>query len=477
MELLYSDEPIIACSSGNITNNAISLIRFSGFKSLDVFRDFFTISIGKIKPRFAHYTKLSFQNKVYDEIILTFFPAPKSYTGENLLEISVHGNLLNIQRIIDLFTTNSSFRISLPGEFTYRALKNNKLSLSQVEGLDLLLNANSQYALDQGFSLLSGSLQKDYLNLYNSFLNHKSSIELSLDFLEDVGEENANAQFIDSLEKFLKLSKSFYHKVNNEDLNFANPEIVLVGLPNAGKSSLFNILLSNNRAIVSDVAGTTRDYLTETIKIRNVFYKLIDTAGIRTTSDKIEHEGINKTLELIDRSFFKILVINPFEFNLNFFKKIDDLSFDLILFTHFDKEKFSEYSQKVITELNTLNFELGPIEPINFAPIEANKICGPIGADLNADSDKLILAIQSLVNNKYLKETANNPIIIDRHREVVNRLYLLLCNYKDLAKSEPDFSILSHEFNIIGHCISELIGIISPDDVLHNIFNNFCIGK
>src|SRR5690606_27966621 len=128
----------------------------------------------------------------------------RSYNGENILELSVHGNTLNIDRILDLFVKKGGCRLASPGEFTYRALKNKKLTLSQVEGLDLFLNANSGYALDQGLSLLSGNLQEIYTELYDLFLIHKSSLELSIDFSEDIGEEAAQEYFHNSLDNFAK---------------------------------------------------------------------------------------------------------------------------------------------------------------------------------------------------------------------------------------------------------------------------------
>jgi tRNA modification GTPase len=157
MKFLHSDDPIIACSTSSHANAAIAVIRISGFKDLEAFRKFFTHS-GPIEPRKVYYTSVVLQGQVLDDICLTYFQGPKSYNGENILELSVHGNTLNVERILDLFVSYAGCRVAQPGEFTYRALKNKKLTLSQVEGLDLFLNANSGYALDQGLSLLSGNL-------------------------------------------------------------------------------------------------------------------------------------------------------------------------------------------------------------------------------------------------------------------------------------------------------------------------------
>jgi tRNA modification GTPase len=184
MKFLDSSDPIIACSSGGFTNTGIAIIRLSGFENLVSLNDFFSIDLNKVNPRYAYFCKiLDGCSNTIDEIVLTYFENPKSFNGENILELSVHGNILNIHNIINLFCENSLFRKAYPGEFSYRALRNKKLNLTQVEGLDLFLNASNPLSLKQGQSLLNGSLQKTYEELLVNFKRHKSAIELSIDFL------------------------------------------------------------------------------------------------------------------------------------------------------------------------------------------------------------------------------------------------------------------------------------------------------
>jgi tRNA modification GTPase len=505
MDLLTNTAPIIACSSGSYGNNAVSLLRVSGKDYFEKINHLFSIDLFQLKPRNASFCRLVDKEEVVDEIVLTFFKGPNSYNGEDILELGVHGNVLNVERIIQLFS-NNGISLAAPGEFTFRALRNKKMSLSQVEGLDLLLNANSIFSLNQGFSLLSGKLQKDYHELNDSFLNHKSAVELSIDFLDDVGEEQAKKQFEDTFNRYFKAISSLKAHVSNESLNLLSPEIALLGLPNAGKSSLFNLLLCESRAIVSAIAGTTRDYITEKIKIGETFFSLIDTAGIRKSDDVIESEGIKRSLDISKRSFFKILVINPFDYNLDYFKQLENIAIDLIIFSHSDKNDFSKHANNAVMELKEIIN--GPIEPIQIGPMGAEKsgpiepsptgpmgaeksgpiepsptgpmgatINGSIGANLTVESHQVIESIKELVSAKYLKLIENEPVMIERHKDVINKIYLMSCDYSDLSSNESDISIISSELNAIGHCISELIGIVSPDDVLHNIFDNFCIGK
>lgn len=457
MKFLYSDDPIIACSTSSFANAAMAVIRISGFKSLSQFAPYFKKDLnGPIEPRRVYYTKLVLQGQVLDDLCFTYFEGPKSYNGENVLELSVHGNTLNVERILDLFLSYGGCRLAQPGEFTYRALKNKKLTLSQVEGLDLFLNANSGYALDQGLSLLSGNLQEIYQELYDLYVVHKSSLELSIDFAEDIGEETANAHYQQSLERFARKFQSLVKRVQPMEHNLIQPEIVIAGLPNSGKSSLFNHLLSEERAIVSSVAGTTRDYLAETVVIEGVKYKLIDTAGIRESADLIEAEGIKRTKKKLSESFFSILLINPFQIVEGFSELLSN-HFDLIFFTHHDLAGFHEARKKLVEQYPQL---------------------GPMGAiDLLRLDPKFETEVFAAINKKYLHEISAKPILLDRHKHLILQANQVLTHYQQLSLYETDVAVLSQELNTLGHCISELIGIVSPDQILNSIFSNFCIGK
>jgi tRNA modification GTPase len=457
MKFLYSDDPIIACSTCSQSNAAMAVIRISGFKSLSQFKSFFLKDLsGPIEPRKVYYTKLVLQGQILDDLCFTYFEGPKSYNGENILELSIHGNTLNIDRILNLFVCHGGCREARPGEFTYRALKNKKLTLSQVEGLDLFLNANSGYALDQGLSLLSGNLHAIYQELYDLFLIHKSSLELSIDFSDDIGEEAALEYFRTSLDKFASRFETLVKRVQPLEQNLIQPEIVLAGLPNSGKSSLFNFLLSEDRAIVSSQAGTTRDYLSETIVIEGVKYKLIDTAGIRESDDLIEAEGIKRTKHKLSQSFFSILLINPLEM-IDGFDELMKNKFDIIYFTHGDLAGFSQAKDILLTKFP----ELGPTGAVN----------------LKNPSKLWEEELTSLVNKKYLEISSSKPILLDRHKALILKTNNALTEYQVLSSSESDVAILSHELNTLGHCISELLGIVSADQVLNSIFSNFCIGK
>lgn len=522
--LQYTDQkPIITCSTGNSGNTAIAVLRLSGFSSFNDIQSFF--SVKKIKPRYNHFSKLlTSDGKILDEVIFSFYPAPHSYTGENVLEISVHGNVLSVQRILKMFCAHG-FREAMPGEFTFRALQNNKLSLSQVEGLDLLLNSSSAMAFNQGLELLHGELHKNYLELYESLLKLKAHFELMIDFSEDIGEEEGWALFKKALLKFKSDIGLLHSRTSASNSSLLNPKVVLLGETNAGKSTFFNKLLNFNRSIVSNIAGTTRDYVSEPLQVGDTLYTLFDTAGIRRTTDVIEEEGIKRALKIVDESFFKILMVNPFETTKENLSRSLEFELDVVIFSHADLANFSneipkfsevfEHAKKVFCysdkaqifyEISAKNINgpmgpaldnSGPIEPkiTKNGPIEPektksgsieplNSTSGPIGptapmGPVNQNSGPIepVEIILELLHEKFQVVSSGNPIFIDRHRQAINNIYGTFLELERNFNMLSDAGILSSDISRLEASTKELVGYITPDSVLNSIFSNFCIGK
>jgi tRNA modification GTPase len=482
MSILYDDSPIIACSTGTTTNSAIAIIRLSGFKNILDLKPFFSFNLLKIIPRQCHLTNILFNDSILDNILICFFPEGKSFTGENVLELHVHGNQLNILRITNLFVDHAQFRIAFPGEFSYRALKNKKLTLSQAEGLDLILNANSNLMINQGLNVIQGELNQSYHLLYDYYLTMNSALELMIDFSDDVGEEQAIKLYLDAFIKLRELLCSLMERSSGSLNSLLTPEVVLVGETNVGKSSLFNILLSQNRSIVSNIAGTTRDYVSETFFINGTHFSLVDTAGIRDSNDEIEMIGVGRSLDILNRSFLKILVINPFSFDENFLDRVSHFTFDLVIFSHSDLDNFDLAISKFPNEkLNFSHFcfasflsgSIGPIiESGSIGPVIESGSIGPV-----IESGSIGPTLKDFISSKFEKESSGSPIILERHRNVISGTYNFVtssdCNFEDLA----DLGLLSNNLKRLSYLLSELIGFIPPDDVLNSVFSNFCIGK
>ncbi|MBT3982007.1 MAG: tRNA uridine-5-carboxymethylaminomethyl(34) synthesis GTPase MnmE [Bacteriovoracaceae bacterium] len=457
MEFLFDDGPIIACSTGQYSNAAISLIRISGFEELSCFNNCFGSESFKPTPKMAEFKKLyNLKGSVLDEVVVNFFKAPHSYTGENILEIGVHGNLLNVQRIIDFFEQNLNFRVACPGEFTYRALKNKKMTLTQVEGLDLLLNAQSNFALDQGQSILSGSLNSELSSLHHNYLKLRAALELSIDFSEDVGEEAVSKEIANWSASLNKLLSGLKSRVSSPIKNILSPQIALVGPVNAGKSSLFNNFLNTNRSIVSSEKGTTRDFISEYINFDGTHYKIVDTAGLRHGESDIEREGIKRSLEVLKDSFYKIFVVNPCDYLGQKFDQLKGEEFDLVVVTHSDVKN---------GECPNFEFPFKAETTVQFSNTS------------EANSEMSVDQIMQLVSDKFKRLSESKPILIERQRSLISRAHKLSEEFLVSAKSQNDVAILSSQLYVLGSVIEELVGVVRPDDVLGSIFSNFCIGK
>lgn len=233
---LEGNDPIIACSTGSGHNTAIAVIRLSGFNFINDLQATFSVSLKKIRPRYVTRTKILRGNKVLDDALITYFPAPSSFTGENILELSVHGNQLLVMEILDTFCKYHGFRHAVPGEFSYRAYKNKKLTLNQIEGLDLLLNACSNFSKSQGLKILNGEIHEKFLELRTAYIELKSAVELKIDFSEDVGEEEADRLFFERNKKLKDLIEELYARTQGNNSNLLNPSVILIGKTNAGKA-------------------------------------------------------------------------------------------------------------------------------------------------------------------------------------------------------------------------------------------------
>ncbi|GAB4404888.1 MAG: tRNA uridine-5-carboxymethylaminomethyl(34) synthesis GTPase MnmE [Bacteriovoracaceae bacterium] len=486
---MYSPGLIIAKSSGE-GSAAIALLRLSGFDSFELFDPFFSRKISQIRSNHSKFVRLEFDGELLDECVVTPFSSPNSYTGENILELSVHGNPLQVSRIIDFFCqTLPNCRLAQPGEFTYRALKNKKIDLTQVESLDLLLTAKTIQGVKLGLRGLSGEIHDYFLKLRDEYLRLKVFLELLIDFSEDIGEKEAIDGFNKSFLNFRKSVQNLSARVVQTSSSILSPSIVLFGTPNAGKSTIFNFLLQTSRSIVSNIPGTTRDYITESISIGGNQFSLIDTAGVRSSSDVIEVEGVARSFNVFKHAFFKIGVLNPFYFleeNILLFK---EYAIDVLIVSHSDK--FCELSNDQKNVLSTfvtnlqsdILFFAGPIEPVKSGgpmgpgfysgPIEPLFTNGPIGPSSEFGS---IEPLFNLINRKYLELLKNDPILIPRQRELIVALSKCVEQF-DRSEIENDILVASHKLQSIGDVVDQLLGIVTPDDVLSNLFSNFCIGK
>ena len=409
-----------------------------------------------------------------DQVVVTYFKGPASFTGENLLEISVHGNLVNIERVLDLFTASGTARLALPGEFSFRALKNQKISLPEAEGLDLFLHASSKGVLDQGAKLMGGALSRAYLELRESFLRLRATLELALDFLPDVGEVAARERFVRAMQDFSARLGALERRSRGSLREIMAPDMVIVGRPNAGKSTLFNRLLQQGRSIVSSEAGTTRDYVSEAVSFEGVEFRLIDTAGIRKTSHGVERQGVERSVELARSAFFSILLVDPSEAESGELGALAGIPFDLLLWSHMDQSlkewpqsldglRWHHYGHVALLEGESQGEMVLREGPLQWPPAPL----GPQGLG----------AMGKMAAQKYRKLLARDEILVPRQRALIGQCWERFGEFQRVVEDEGDMAVVALEIQVVGRAVEELIGLSTTDEVLEQVFGRFCIGK
>lgn len=524
-------DTIIAQATGETYPSAIGIIRISGFEKLSDFSPFLSLNIKKIVPRKMYLCNvLNFFNKkeIFDSVLICYFQAPQSYTGENMLEIYPHGNPKNIQRIISNVIHAGFARYAKEGEFSARAFLNKKITFLQLEGLNKLIYSKSYFELSQSVKALNGELDNIVSILYKKFLEIKAFLELCIDFEGDTDFFEIKKNFLVKISDYSYLLNDLLNKakINKDFLKI--PEVVLIGPSNAGKSSFFNSILKYNRALVSPIPGTTRDYISEKISIAHFDITLVDTAGIRDTDDILEKTGIDESLKKSKNAFYKILLC-PLNQNFKNIEKIMTLFLDsanislpnIILFTFCDEihkdllkewqllayffKKLIDLNQKIICFfsvtsknqcLGFMTIQNGSIEPffilntidvfeeffkkiITFiiGSIEPNIKIGKINEDINKESSLNAFIFKELEKTlSALYEKNETPFLNDRHLFLLEEIIMALKKSEEVLNDE-DFALVDYLLGQIEKNFQEFFGVIDKESVLNYIFSNFCIGK
>jgi tRNA modification GTPase len=454
IDRFLNDDSIIALCSGS-GRAGVSLIRLScsDFSRYD-FDQLFGKVFSDLTPRRFYHLQIHNQGKLVDSIGLVKFLGPNSFTGEDTLELYVHGNPIIVNSVLELFKDLFDFRIALPGEFSFRAFRNGKINFSELQGLELILNGDSEYAVQHGHDLLSGKDTELFKELHFYLLKLFSSFEIMVDFSDDIGEEAARREQIKCFNSLDPIIEQLKQKIQFGNKGLLHPKIVLFGAPNAGKSTLFNFLLNSNRAIVSDTEGTTRDFITEQFIVHGNTFRLVDTAGIRNNSDDhIESQGIDSAKDLVENAFIRILVVNP---ALGKHEYDESIVPDIVIFTHMDR------------------YKAGPIEPLlkMFPNVSKDRVFFKYGQQFE-DSHRFL----DEINNKWDNVVGQDPLLIKRQIDLVGNIVDSYETFKLLNTSCNDLGILLDHLNSLKSWSGQLLGEHNADQILDNIFSSFCIGK
>ena len=439
---------------------AISVIRLTGEKSHQILTNnisskskYENLKAGKLL-----FTKILADGNILDEVLLVKFDAPNSFTGENMLEIYCHGSDFIQQEILHLLVKNGA-NIALPGEFTKRAFINGKMDLSQSEAVADIISSNSSESHRLAINQLKGGISNEIALLREKMIELISLMELELDFSEE------DVEFADR-SRLLQIIQEIKTKINLliESFKYGNAvkngvPVAIVGKPNTGKSTLLNTLLKEDRAIVSDIPGTTRDSIEEEIFINGIKFRFIDTAGLRESKDKIEEIGVKRSLEKINLSQVILLIIEANSSE----KEIDTIIKQV--------EKEINSSQKLILVFNKI--DLLNKENID---IKYNYESIKISAKHNKNIDLLHNSLSFYV--KSLKTGLGDVILTNaRHIEVLHKIDLALDRAIEGLNMQLSSDLVSQDLREAMHYLGEITGQVSNEEVLGAIFSKFCIGK
>ena len=451
------NDTIIAESSPS-GKGATSVIRLSGLNSINIVDKIFpSKDLNKVKSHTLHYGNIIYNNEIIDEVVIGIFKEPKSYTKENIVEISCHGSEIIVKKII-LISIDLGARVAERGEFTFRSFINGNLDLSQAEAVSELISGKSNNAHRIAINHLKGVFSDKIKKLRSELINLSSLLELELDFSEE-DVEFANRDkletLINEIDKFCEmLIHSF--KLNNAVKKGIN--ITILGKPNVGKSTLLNSLLNDDRAIVSEIPGTTRDTIEDTVTIGNNIVRFIDTAGLRKTSDKIENIGIKKALDKVRGSEIILYIIDLFENNIESIKK------------EIKKDYFKAKHLIVIGNKNDLKIDNKITDFFN-----KNKFLMISSINEN-DVIDLKEKLNDFISKNIIKD--NSSIMInERHYNSLIKVKESINNIKNHLKNKSNTALLALDIRYALDNLGQITGEVTNDEILGNIFSKFCIGK
>ncbi len=461
---ILQQEPIAAIATA-VGESAISIVRMSGKGVLEIADKVFrkasdkSFSFQTADSHTAHYGRIIDANgEMVDEVIAIVYKSPRSFTMEDSVEFNCHGGVIVTQTVLETLL-EAGCRLAEAGEFTRRAFLNGRIDLVQAEAIGEMIHAKTNAAYRSALSHLKGDLSKKLSTLREDLLNACSMLELELDF----GEEDVEFQSRDELKaKMSELKKTLTELADSFKFGKLVQEGVrtaIVGRPNAGKSTLLNALLGKERAIVSDIAGTTRDYIEESLVIDGVLFKLIDTAGLRTTGDQIEGEGIKRSYEKIQEADLILYLIDASKpVDPNEIKEIQAL-----------KEKYLE--AKFLLVLNKCDRK--PEAEITIRNAEVVKI----SALTREGISELKTAMKSLAVGAEKLSEGSIMLTNLRHYEAIRNALQSLAEAEAQVAHHAPTELVASDLRDALHHIGTITGKVSTDDILNNIFAKFCIGK
>ena len=433
---------------------AISIVRISGEDSINIVNKIFDKDLTKIESHTINYGHIIEDNKIIDEVMVSLMKAPKTFTREDIIEINCHGGIATTNKVLELLLDNGA-RLAEPGEFTKRAFLNGRIDLIEAESIMDLIDAKTESQRKLSINGLEGRISKLIKDIIKNLIDLNANIEVNIDYPEYEDIEVVTKDKISEISKYITkelgnlLKESENGKIIKEGIN-----TLIIGRPNVGKSSILNKLINEEKAIVTDIAGTTRDIVEGQIRVNGILLNIIDTAGIHETQDVVEKIGVEKSINLIDKSDLVILVLNNNE-------ELSKEDLDLL-----EKTK----DKKRIIVINKIDLD--------------NKL------DINKLDESEIIKLSALDNVEELKEKISNLYDLDelnnkdftylsnsRQISLVKKAIEVSKNLEESLNNDIPIDMLEIDIKDICEILGEIIGESYDDKLVDTLFSNFCLGK
>lgn len=455
-------ETIAAIATG-MSNSGIGIIRMSGPEAISIADGIFVSARKNFKLTEAathtvHYGNIVYEDNIIDEVLIIIMKAPNSYTREDVVEIDCHGGVYVMKKILDILI-KSGARTAEPGEFTKRAFLNGRIDLTQAEAVIDIINSKNKYALSNSVKLLNGKLSEQITEIRKDLINNIAYIEAALDDPEHISLDNYGDKLLITVDNYIDKVDNLIKTVDNGKIFTQGVKTVIIGKPNAGKSSILNILAGYDRAIVTDIAGTTRDTIEEQINLAGITLNLVDTAGIRNTKDIVEEIGVNKAKELVEEADLILYVVDSST-------ELDENDYNILNIIK---------NRKTVILLNKSDLDT-VTDADSISKITDSKVI-LVSAKDNTGLDELSETIVRLFASGEIDYNDEVYVSGERNKEALEEtLESLKLVKKSINEGLPEdfYTIdLMNAYEQLGKITGESV----EDDLVNEIFSKFCMGK